>query len=54
MCCSGMPRPSHTAMAARAFWTLKSPGMVSRNSRLNRGVRTRKRMSRPCLRTSVA
>ncbi len=51
MHCSGMPRPSHTAMAARAFCTLKSPGMVSRNSRLKRGVLTRKRMSWPCLRT---
>ena len=32
--------PSHTAMAARAFSTLNRPGMVSRNSRLYRGVLT--------------
>ena len=30
---SGMCRASHTAMTPRAFSTLNSPGMVSRNSR---------------------
>ena len=38
-------------MAARAFSTLNSPGMVSRNCRWKRRVRTRNRMSPPALRT---
>ena len=46
--------PWHTAMAARAFSTLNSPGMVRRNSRWNRRVRTRNRMSLPRLRTWLA
>ena len=49
--CSGTPTASHTARAARAFWTLNRPGMVSRNSRLYRGVFTRNRMSPPAFRT---